>query len=175
MLLSKLSFFVSRITIFGIRGTFKGWVDSTYTSEYANMTIVNYTNRRYIEITIRKSDPPLSGVWDYFSTVDCTLTLNITLQTTEPSNKGYDGWYYVYRYTNGDQMEVYYNWVRDVDRHFTVEVDSLTINLSTFDTSDYIDYYVENHVYFEHGYGMNSWTSGSIMEIQAILSVTFRK
>ena len=164
------------ITIFGIRGTFRGWVDSTYTSEYVDATIVNYTNRRYIGITIRKSDPPLSGVWNYFSTVDCTLTLDIVLQTTGSSmHNGYDGWYYVYRYTNGDQREVYYNWVNDVDQHFTVKVDSLTINLSTFDTGDCIEYFVENHIYFEYGYGMNSWTSGSIMEIRAILSVTFRK
>ena len=139
------------------------------------MTVVNYTNTKYIGITIAKSDPPLNGIWNYFSTVDYTLTLDIVLQTTEPSNKGYDGWFYVYRYSNGDQREVYYDWVRDVDRNFTVKADSLTINLSTFDVSDSIDYYVENQVYFEHGYGMSSWTSGSIMEIQAILSVTFRK
>ena len=115
-------------------------MDSTYTSEYVGGTIVRYNRTEYIGITIAKSDPPLNGIWSYFNTIDCTLTLDIVLQTTESSNKGYDGWYYVYRYTNSDQMQVYYNWVRDVERHFTVKVDSLTINLSSFASGDSIDY-----------------------------------
>ena len=55
MLLSKLSFFVSRITIFGIRGTFVGWTDSTLDFFAWNSNIPITTNVQNTQLSISGS------------------------------------------------------------------------------------------------------------------------
>ena len=58
MWLSKLSFFVSRITIFGIRGTFTGWVDESITA----YTISQSNGSFYHEVENSGGD---SSDWHY--------------------------------------------------------------------------------------------------------------
>ena len=56
MHLFKLSFFVSRITIFGIRGTFTGWVDSTLDFFTWNSNIPITTNVQTVQLSADTSN-----------------------------------------------------------------------------------------------------------------------